>query len=351
MGRRPGPPQVRVHGGKWYARFTANGRRREEPLDVPASRPRREAEAAAEEARAKAILEPRAVTVDADGRERRIAALVDPYLDSVAALGRDVRYVKEQGYHLRTHFQRVDDDGQPTRWGHLDDITAKSIADYQVERIADEISTVTLYKELVTLSRFLKWAKRQGLIASVPEIERPTQSTEYQVPHLAPRDVKRLIRKLPKHLRLWATFTWMMALRLTESLSIEWRDVDAAGKHLTVRAEIDKAGQDWTLPLDEAAPVLAKLKRGAPRDRIFPPIAWADRAALGEAAKAMGLPHVTAHHLRHARITEWAHGSKELASVQFMARHTNIATTGLYVRSGTAQAARMLAEVRRGRKK
>jgi integrase len=179
-------------------------------------------------------------------------------------------------------------------------------------------------------------------------MERPTQSSEYQVPHLDPAEVKRLIKALPAHLRTWATFTWMMALRITESFSIEWRDIDVAGKHLTVRAEIDKAGQTWTLPLDEAAPVLARIERGAPRERIFT-ASRSDRGALGEAAKALGLPHVTAHHLRHARITEWAHGSKELASVQFMARHTNIATTGLYVRSGTAQAARMLREVRRGR--
>jgi len=350
MGRRAGPPQVRRHGATWWARFTVPGRGRTEVnLELPASRPQREAEAKAEEVRAHAVIAAGLPPPPVDLRERALDVLIYRYLDSTRALGRDARYTNEQEIHFKAHFLRCDEDGQPTRWTTLDDITATAIATYQVERIAAGRSTVTLYKELVTLSRFLKWAKREGLIDSIPEFERPRQTSSYSPPNLTPAQVQRLIKALAPEVRPWALFTWAMALRFTESMSIEWRDIDRKAGTLTVRAEIDKAGRTWRLPLaDEAKKVLAGLDEGGLGDRLFR-LTRDQRNSIGVVAARLGLPHVTPHHLRHFRLTELGHTTRDVGSLQYFARHTSLQTTSRYVHGRTEAAATMLSESKRRR--
>jgi integrase len=137
-----------------------------------------------------------------------------------------------------------------------------------------------------------------------------------------------------------------MALRKSEASAIRWSDVDLPGGTLTVRAEIDKAGQRWVLPLtDEARDLLASEARrphGA-HDLIF---RFKDpRATFDLTRKALGLPHITPHHLRHFRISEWANSTRRIGAVQFLARHLSLATTAKYVRSRTEAAAEALAEM------
>jgi integrase len=216
------------------------------------------------------------------------------------------------------------------------------------------VGTVTLYNELVVLSRLLKRAKREKLIDSVPEFERPTQTTDYEVPSLSPDDVQRFLAELPtraKHPRRYpvkefARFAWAMALRFTETRSIKWSDVDLAGRRLKVRAEIDKTGREWILPLtEEARAVLAveALRPHKPDGVIFP--LKNVRASFKLAGERLSFPNVTPHHLRHFRITDWANSTRRLAAVQFMARHLSIATTAKYVRSRTEAAEEMLQEI------
>lgn len=350
MGRRAGPPQVRRHGATWWARYSVAGRRVEENLGLPATRPAREAQAEAEARRARAVLAAGVVERPAaGGAERDLEHLIFRYLDHARSLGRDLKYAVHHELHLKAHFLRCDEEGHATRWRTLDDITTPAIHAYTAERIAAGISTVTVHKELVTLSRFLLWAKREGLIEAVPDFERPRASSSYQPIALAPADVKRLIAALPERLRPWARFTWLMALRATESRSIEWRDVDWAARTLTIRAEIDKAGRTWVLPLDDARLVLARLPRGTGRAPIFR-VTRDDREALTAAAERLGLGHVTPHHLRHSRLTELGHSTRDVASLQYFARHTSLQTTDGYVHGRTAAAAEMLAASGRRRR-
>lgn len=361
MGRRAGTPTVRRRGNTWQARFTVAGERREVRLDCGPRATAREVQAQAARAHAAAVLAAGATEPVAPPRagERRILALLDPYLAAVSASGRDPRYIASQRLHLTAHFLRLDDEGNETRWRTIDDIDERAIATYQVER-RRHVGTVTLYKELVTLSRFLRWCKAQGLVERLPEIERPQQSSSYQVPNLDRAAVLELLRALPTRqtsprgyaLREWATFTWAMALRWSESLAIRWDDLDLEAERLTVRAEIDKAGRRWVLPLtEEALRVLrAEARRPhQPGDRVFR-LPRGGRDELSTISEQLG-PRVTAHHLRHFRISELANGTRRLASVQYFARHTSIATTALYVRSSTEAAAEMIAEVSRGRRR
>lgn len=352
MGRRAGPPALRLRGGVWYARFTAAGRRFDLSTDTA---DRVEAERRAAELHAERVLVAIPGSPPRTGRPvlGSLADLSVRFLEWTAAQGRDARYVEEQGYHFGAHFL--------PRWRFLRQVTAQAIAAYQVDRAA-EVSTVTLYKELVTLSRFLRWCRREGLLDDVPEFERPRQATDYQVPAIAPEDVRRFLAALPcraEHprrypVREWATWAWAMALRATEASSIRWADVDLAAERVTVRAEIDKTGRAWVLPLTREALDVLRAEAARPHEPGDPVIAVHGHGVrrlgttLANTAAALGLPRITAHHLRHFRISEWANSTRRLAAVQFLARHLSIATTARYVRSTTEAAAEALREMDSG---
>lgn len=357
MGRKPGPPVLHWRGGVAWVRFTHAGQR----FDVSTGErdPLRADEAAAR-IHAQTVLgrpAPRARPVIAgpDGLD----LLSTRYLAWLSGQGRDARYVREQALHFRAHFLQLDEDGRPTRWARLHEITSAAIADYQRERGA-LVSSVTLYKELVTLSGFLKWCRRQKLLEHVPEFERPTQTTDYAVPDLTRAQVERFLAELPDRaahpkrypIREWATFAWSMALRKEEAFQIRWSDIDLGRGRLVVRAEIDKAGLRWELPLTDEARALLEQEaaRRAPgyEGQLYP--FRSVRGSFEEACARLRAElgtwfHVTPHHLRHARISEWANSTRRLASVQFMARHTSIATTAKYVRSRTEAAEEMLVEM------
>jgi integrase len=354
MGRSAGPPVPYLRGGIYWCRFTVAGVRY---FESTGEGDLRAAHASAARLHAKAVLE---AGGERGPRRRRpvdphdLGALTSRYLAHARSLGKDPDYIDSQELHWRAHFMQLDEQGEPTRWRRLEEINARSIAKYQVER-SGKVGTVTLYKELVSLSRFLKWCKREGLLEQLPEFERPRQETDYEVPNLAPDQVQAFLGALPgraEHpkrmpVREWATWCWAMALRKTEASAILWSDVDLESRRLVVRKEIDKARTRWVLPLtDEAHAVLveeAKRPHG-PRDRIF---TLRDvRGSFEKACAALKLPGVTPHHLRHFRITEWANSTRRLAAVQFMARHLSIATTARYVRSRTEAAEEMLVEMR-----
>jgi integrase len=142
---------------------------------------------------------------------------------------------------------------------------------------------------------------------------------------------------------------WSMALRFTEASSIRWADVDLDTRRLTVRKTLDKAGRTWVLPLTDEAANLLRSEQGRarrPDGKIF-----GIKSVRATLDKICTDPHVTPHHFRHARISEWAANTRDLASVQFMARHMSIATTALYVRSRTEQAERMLQEIVRHKRR
>lgn len=349
MGRRSGGPRIYLRGEIYWCRFTVGKRRW---FVSTGERDAGAAEEAAAKLHAEAVLETKPPTPVVGRPSKRpgepLDVLAARYLTWAGGQGKDERYVKDQRYHFHAHFQ--------TRWDRLRQINSASIAKYQTER-RRSVGTVTLYKELVTLSRFLKWCKREHLIEAIPDFERPQQETDYQVPNLSPKDVQAILVRLPdrkahpkRHpVREFCTFMWSMALRFTEASSIRWADVDLDTRRLTVRKTLDKAGRTWVLPLTDEAANLLRSEQGRarrPDGKIF-----GIKSVRATLDKICTDPHVTPHHFRHARISEWAANTRDLASVQFMARHMSIATTALYVRSRTEQAERMLQEIVRHKRR
>lgn len=345
MGRRAGPPTTILRGGVWYARFTVDGKQR---TVTTGERDPGRGKSAAAKIHATAVLDAGSVPVKPAATGPRSTLDLDTigirYFAWAERQGLAKRHVEEQQRTIENHF---------LPWGNLRNVTAARISKWQAER-SRKVGTVTLYKNLVSLSRFLKWCKREGLIAAVPEFERPRQSTDYEVPNLSDDDVQRFLAALPDRaahprrfpIREWATWVWSMAFRKSEASAILWSDVDLPGGTVTVRANVDKNRKRWVLPLTEEARRILAVEARRPHgasDPIF--CIKRPQISFEQATEALGLPGVTPHHLRHFRISEWANSTRRLAAVQFMARHLSIATTAKYVRSRTEAAAEMLAEV------
>lgn len=248
-----------------------------------------------------------------------------------------------QTVHWRAHFL--------DRWKKIDEITPAAIDRYKVERTREKAKPPTIYKELVTLSRFFKWAKRHGHTDHVPEFERVDPVSDYKAPDLNAEEMRRLLAELPdrarhpKHypVREYFTVLWAQGMRAGELQSLTWADVDLDRERLTVRASRDKARKGRTIALArESVAVLSEMAARKPlsASRVFG--GFDLRVSLQLAADRAKLPKVTPHHLRHARLSELASSSHDVAAVQFFAGHQSLSTTDRYVHSRTERTEELL---------
>ena len=224
MGRRPGPPVVYQRRGStvYWCRFTVKERRYRLPTgqrDEGAAREVAE-QLCAEITLGRRVIRPQTPTRGAPGD---LETLVMSYLAAARALGRAPRYVESQLKHFNASFF--------PRWRSVQAVTSQSIEALTIER-SKKVSSVTLAKELTTLSMFLKWAKAQGHITEVPGFERVKAVSGYQPTDLTRPQVDALLAKLPdrhtrrqryRHpVREFYTVIWALALRLGEAQQMRW---------------------------------------------------------------------------------------------------------------------------------
>lgn len=345
MGRRPGAPSVFLPPGRitYLCRFTAN-RIRYNRVSTGETDPERAVEAA-RRLQAEALLHGRRRVVRraSHAASTSLDALSADYLETVEASGASPLYFKAQAKHFRAHFLK--------RWTRLPDVLKPGAIDrYVVERAQEKtnrkrkVSKVTVYKELVTLSMFLKWCRRRGLIDEVPDFERVKPVSTYDAPDLTSEQVALLLAELPRRAehpkRLpvyeYHAVQWSQGMRPGEIATLQWSDVDLERRRITIRQRNDKAraAQDRVIgmaPLAYEILAAERKRAGKPIGLVFGRRTF--RASIKLAAKRVGLPPVTPHHLRHARLTELAGASQDVAALQHLAGHKHLSTTDRYVRS------------------
>ena len=338
MGRKPGTPTVylRADSGVYWCAFTVNGVRYR--LSTGCTN-ESEAHQAAARLHAQVALgrSVKRYRPPLPGSDQPLDLLFAEFAEWYRASGRAESYVVKMESHFRAHFW--------PRWRALSAITVEALEHYKVERQDEDVSSVTVYKELVTMSRFLRWCHRvRRLIDHVPQVERPTQVSDYTPPTLTEREVRKLLRKLPTArthprrmpVREFFTFQWAQGMRPGEVRSLRWRDVDLEHRTVTIRQSEDKArhagGRSIALH-DEAGAVLRAIRPRTPHGEALIFGRCEFKESLKNAAKAAGLPHITPHHLRRARLTELASSTRDTAAVQALAGHKSLATTDRYVQS------------------
>ena len=119
----------------------------------------------------------------------------------------------------------------------LSEITASTVDSYIKQRTDEGASSHTIKKELATLSKTLKLARRHGRYHLEPAAVIPRYSPNY-VPrrHFLTRpQVDRLLLALPAHRRSWVEFIVCSGARYTEATKAQAGDVDLTEGAIVIR--------------------------------------------------------------------------------------------------------------------
>lgn len=239
------------------------------------------------------------------------------------------------------------------------DVSAGALSFFQAKLRKEGLKDATIAGHLAYLRAALRWAKRVGLLATVPEFEMPPRGKGKRMKG-RPVTVEEFTRLLaivaevrPDDSSRWEFFLkglWLSGLRLAEAVELSWQSdarlaVDVLGKHprLRIVAEAEKGNKDRLLPL---TPDFAELLQTVPQSEregfVFKltglASGWqmtAKRAGriiskIGERADVVvsreGGKCASAHDLRRAFGTRWAKRVKPAVLMALM-RHESIETT------------------------
>lgn len=338
MGRRARGWALRKKGDAYQVRFTLAGRRFERSTDCTAARAAR--------ARAEELYQEEAARASrgeqCGGPPSALKLALARWLDEVAQVKSDEWHTTLEVY-ARAHWL--------PRWQTVQDLTSAAIGSYIAERLRAGASPVTVRKELSGLRRFLIWAKRRGELGELPAWETPSGRSDHQPLCLTADQVELILERLPTaethphHLpvRVYYLLMWLTGFRRATLNRIRWDDLDLVAGTVTVRASADKREYDRVLPLHQRA-VEALQGLGCGVGLVFGPRDF--RGALRAAAEASLGPILGArvgnHTLRHSRLSFWASQSHDLAALQFLAGHRDLASTKRYIHSDLDRARALL---------
>ena len=140
------------------------------------------------------------------------------------------------------------------------DITTDRVRSYISQRQAEHASNASINRELAALKRMFSLAVQAGKLSAkpyVPTLEERNARTGF----LDHASFLKLHAELPEYLRDPVSFLYRSGWRLSEMKSLEWRDVDTAGKVIRLRPEVSKNGDGRVLPLhDELLDVIERAR-------------------------------------------------------------------------------------------
>lgn len=266
---------------------------------------------------------------------------------------------KRSGHAFRTslnHFERII--GRPRT---LQAVNASVISEFQSVLRAEGLSEHSIANYLRHLKAALGWAKRIGLLDSVPQIQMPKLSQSKRrlarSRSVTAREAVLMLRACDEllgdpHAARWRHFIkglWWSGLRLGEALKLTWNeypvmlDLDG-GRYPQIRwhSEGQKRKRDEIIPLTPdfhafisrtpmAERVGAVFPLTHPSRTVTYRVAIAIMKTIGERAGVQTGPgkHATAHDLRRAFGQRWARQLPPLELKKLM-RHSSIETTMAY---------------------
>lgn len=212
-------------------------------------------------------------------------------LVSLADVGRRAR-------HLADHFARY----------RARDITTAAVEAYVARRIDEGAKPATINRELALLRRGFTLAIEAGLLGARPCVIRPLPENNARQGFVDPGDFARLLACLPLDLRDPIAFLYHSGWRVGEMRTLEWRDVDLAGKVVYLRPELSKNRQARTLPLTgELWDIIERAR--ARRSLVTPLVFHRQGRPLGDfrvdwrkATAAAGLKGLLVHDLRRSAV-------------------------------------------------
>jgi len=210
---------------------------------------------------------------------------------------RSLRSARLSISHLRTFFG----------FDRAVDITTDRIKAYAADRQKAKAANASINRELAALKRMFSLAFEEGRLSSTPYIPTLEEDNARQgfVDHAA---FVSLRAHLKEYLRDPIAFLYLSGWRLGEMKTLEWRDVDLAGKVIHLRPEISKNKDGRLLPLSgELHDIIGRAHSNRRPDCPF--VFHRDGEAIGDfrkawstACKAAGLHPILVHDLRRTAV-------------------------------------------------
>jgi integrase len=187
------------------------------------------------------------------------------------------------------------------------DITTDRVRAYIAQRQAGKASNASINRELAALKRMFSLAVQAGKLSVkpyVPMLEENNARTGF----LDHASFVKLWTELPEYLQDPVAFLYFSGWRVSEMKSLEWRDVDAAGKIIRLRPEVSKNKDGRVLPLQgELLDIIERAREG--RLVGCPFVFHRSRKRIGDfrkawrsACKAAKLPGFIVHDLRRTAV-------------------------------------------------
>jgi integrase len=168
----------------------------------------------------------------------------------------------------------------------MSDITTARITAFVTKLREQNRKPATVARHLRTLKVIFGWAKRQGYLVDIPEMQMPKYEKGMRGRPIVAEEFDRLLVAVPKaagelaadSYRFYLRGLWTSGLRLQESLALRWVDgpdaivVDLSGRRpmLRIPAQTEKGNTHRMLPM---APELYELLMTVPEDerhgRVF----------------------------------------------------------------------------------
>ncbi|HEX4952552.1 MAG TPA: tyrosine recombinase XerC [Thermoanaerobaculia bacterium] len=207
-------------------------------------------------------------------------------------------------------------------------------------------------RALAAVKSFCRWACRRGVMAADPARGVKTPKVPKTLPrHLRPGETENLLESaeggddLSLRDRAFLELLYACGLRVSELVSLDWRDIDLSARTLRV---VGKGKKERMVPFGRpaAAALAAWLEewekvRGARSGETEEPVflnhrggRLTDRSVrrlLDRYARGSGIQGgVHPHTLRHTFATHLLEGGADLRSIQELLGHSSLATTQRY---------------------
>jgi len=149
------------------------------------------------------------------------------------------------------------------------DITPDRVSAYVRERQREGAANGSINRELAALKRAFTLATRAGKMNSAPYIPLLEENNSRRG-FLDHSGFLALRAGLPKHLKDPVTFLYLSGWRVSEMRTLEWRDVDLAGREVRLRPEVSKNKDGRVLPLrGELLELVERAKEARRPDCLF----------------------------------------------------------------------------------
>ena len=219
----------------------------------------------------------------------------------------------------------------------LDKLSPEHLEKYKFLLIERGLSRFTVNKQLRTIKSIISKAVEWELLPENPfKRVKLLKQPEGKLRFLTKEEIKQFLDAIEREdLKLYVIVALNTGLRLSELVSLEWKDVDFELQILRVTNKDNFTTKNYrnrTIPLNRAAHrALSRLKELNPEK----PIAIKERhlsRLISKYAKKAGLLDVTCHTLRHTFASHLAMSGVDLVTLKKLMGHSTITTTLIYAK-------------------